>query len=171
MTIFRGRWQEHLKSRGEYYPKLAAELEAIHERNPEVGALTAAYALRALGRILEECRLSKLTRNQYVTFQVGDLISLAETSWAFCKSAASEPYSESVVFDKEVWQAMSRIHARETALRILSEGMRLVIGSEGGDPAAFAASLGAAQIYGAEAGLVADMDLVANKLNETFKAE
>ena len=38
MTIARGRWQEHLKSGGDYYHARARELEALHAEHPEVGA-------------------------------------------------------------------------------------------------------------------------------------
>ncbi len=56
MTIARGRWQEHLKSAGQYYLQAAAELDALHARHPDVGAGTAALASGALAAVLEGCR-------------------------------------------------------------------------------------------------------------------
>ena len=49
MTIARDRWQEHLKSRGRYYVDIAAEMAALHARNPLVGA-DAGCARRAVPR-------------------------------------------------------------------------------------------------------------------------
>jgi hypothetical protein len=53
MTIYRGRWQEHLKTRGEYYKNAAAELDAIHAKTPDIGADALSLGLRALAYILE----------------------------------------------------------------------------------------------------------------------
>ncbi|MEE8424675.1 MAG: acyl-CoA dehydrogenase family protein, partial [Elusimicrobiota bacterium] len=171
MTIFRGRWQEHMKSRGQYYTNIAKELDEIHAKCPAVGADTAAEGLRALSNLLELCRQSKLTRNQWLTFRLGEFIAFGETALSFCRAASAEKYPESIVFDRETYQAMSRLHAREAAARISGEGMRLLMGTSGGDAAALSQSLGTAQIQQGQIGMIADMNLVAGKLNEVFKAE
>ncbi len=56
MTIARGRWQEHLKSGGRYYVDIAAELAALHARNPLVGADAASLAAQSLAVVLDCCR-------------------------------------------------------------------------------------------------------------------
>ena len=65
---------------------------------------------------------------------------------------------------------MARIYAREAALKIAAEGLALVLGS-----ADSAGGLGAAVnmdgIQAAQKGMMADMDLVAAKLKQTFKAK
>src|SRR5512134_1298991 len=48
ITIARGRWQEHLKSSGDFYHARARELEALHAEHPDVGADIAALAQHAL---------------------------------------------------------------------------------------------------------------------------
>jgi len=171
MTIFRGRWQEHLKTRGAYYHDMAKEMEALHGKCADVGADTAALALHALAEVLETCREHKLTRNQWVTFKLGELISLGETAWSYCKAAAAEKFSEAVPFDRETWQAMCRIHARDAASRIVSDGMKVSAGAGDFDGGALAEKLNFKGIQAAQKGLVADMDLAAKKLNETFKPE
>ncbi|HBL16367.1 MAG: acyl-CoA dehydrogenase [Elusimicrobia bacterium GWA2_69_24] len=171
MTIFRGRWQEHMKSRGGYYLGMAQELTTLHAKCPSVGADAAAAGLEALSKVLEECRVGKLTRNQYLTLRLGELIAFGETAASFCRAAAAESYSEAVLFDREAWQAMCRIHAREAASRIANEGVRLVAGASDKDGGEFGESLGLRRINGFNRGWVADMDLVAKKLNETFKVE
>jgi hypothetical protein len=44
MTIARGRWQEHLKTGGDYFHARARELESLEAENPGVGAAAAALA-------------------------------------------------------------------------------------------------------------------------------
>ncbi|MEK9144425.1 MAG: acyl-CoA dehydrogenase family protein, partial [Elusimicrobiota bacterium] len=172
MTIYRGRWQEHMKSRGEHYLSLARESEALHAKAPDVGAGAAAAALRALGLVLEACRVQKLTRNQYLTLRLGELAAYAETAAAFCRAAAAADYPASVVFDREARRAMARLHAREAAHRVANEGLRLVAGAAPGARAAegLAAEVGLDRVRAEQAGWVADMDLVARKLNEKFRA-
>ena len=64
MTIARGRWQEHLKTGGDYYHARARELEALHAENPTVGADIAALAApraRGAARALPGARSSPAT--------------------------------------------------------------------------------------------------------------
>lgn len=170
MTIYRGRWQEHLKSRGRYYLEQADKLDELHAKNPAVGAHASALALRALGAVMEECRVQKLTRHQHVTFKLGKLIAAVESAACFSRAAAADRYSESVRFDKPAWQAMARIFARETALSIATEGLALVLGAaEQAGALSDAVNLDAVQAE--QKGLISDMDLVALKLKQTFKAK
>lgn len=168
MTVCRGRWQEHLKSRGQYYEAQAAEMDALHAASPTVGADCAALALRALNRVLEECRVQRLTRHQHVTMRLGEYITLAETCAAFCRAAARPHYSETVRFDAEAWQAMSRLYAREAALDVLLKGMKLVLGA-GTAPAGFLDALALPTVMARQAGAIEDGELVARKLTEVFR--
>lgn len=168
MTIHRGRWQEHLKTRGKYYLSAAEELENLHAQNPDVGAGASALALKTLSAIMEECRVHKLTREQHVTFKLGALIAAAEVSAVFSKKAADEKYGESVKFDRETWQAMSRIYAKNAALKIAVEGMALVLGAVRAD---LASRINLDAVQRAQEGVIKDMDLVASKLKEVFKSK
>jgi alkylation response protein AidB-like acyl-CoA dehydrogenase len=170
MTIYRGRWQEHLKSRGRYYLDMADRLDQVHAEEPRAGAHAAALGLRALAAVLEECRVQKLTRHQHVTFKLGKLICAAETAAIFSTAAAAKKYSETVRFDREGWQAMARVFAREAALNTALEGLALVLGAaDAAGNLADAVNIEAVQAE--QKGLIADMDLVAAKLKQTFKAK
>jgi len=170
MTIYRGRWQEHLKSRGRYYLDMADQLDQLHAKEPKVGAHASALGLRALAAILEECRVHKLTRHQHVTFTLGRLICAAETAWNFSIAAAAQKYSETIRFDREGWQAMARIFAREAALNTAAQGLALVLGAA--DAAGnLADAVNMEAIQAEQKGMIADMDLVALKLKQTFKAK
>ncbi len=166
-TIARDRWQLHLKSRGDYYQEWAARLDAVHAAEPENGANFAALALRALAVILERCRLDRLTRNQHVLFRLGELVAYAETAALFAERVVQKP-TAAIPLDVPTRQALSRIHGREAALKVATDGLRWTIGAGQSDPD-LAHSLNLPAIYQAQTGLIADMDFAAEKLNETFK--
>ena len=168
-TIARDRWQLHLKSRGQYYLDWAARSEARHAQSPNVGAGLAAMALRSLGALLERARLDRLTRNQHVLFRLGELIAYAETAALFAERAASAPTKASGL-EPATLEAMARVHAREAALKVASEGLRWAIGAGQTDPnLKHLLNLDAA--VAAQAGLVEDMDKIAADLVRAFPAK
>jgi alkylation response protein AidB-like acyl-CoA dehydrogenase len=173
-TIARDRWQQHLKSRGDFYKEWANRLVELHRQEPENGADYAALALQALTAVLERCRLDRLTRNQHILFRLGELIAYAETAAIFAERVASKP-TEAIPLDVPTRQALSRIHGREAALKVATEGLRWAIG--GGQTASLpstssgqtlAQTLDLPSIYAAQGGLVADMDFVAGALSKAF---
>jgi alkylation response protein AidB-like acyl-CoA dehydrogenase len=168
-TIARDRWQLHLKSRGQYYLDWAARAESRHAQSPNVGAGHAALALRALAALLERARLDRLTRNQHVLFRLGELIAYAETAALFCERAASAP-SKASGLDARTLETMARVHAREAALKVASDGLRWAVGAGQTDPG-LKQQLCLDGAMAAQAGLVEDMDTVAADLNRAFPAE
>ena len=168
-TISRDRWQLHLKTKGAYYNDWAAKLEALARTNNSSGASTAALAMRAVAVILERARIDRLTRNQHILFRLGELIAFAETAAVFADHAINHP-SDALGFSAETLQAMSRIHARDAALKIAADGLRWAIGAGQSDPN-LAGSLNLPAIYAAQAGLLEDMDVVGKKLVAAFPAE
>jgi alkylation response protein AidB-like acyl-CoA dehydrogenase len=168
MTIGRDRWQEHLKTRGDYYHEQARRQEALHAEHPEVGAGASALALQALAQVLERARTERLTRNQHVLFRLGELIAWAEGARAMSRRAAlaiQDGLSEKAFrrFDAPALAAISRVFAREAALKVGTDGLRWVCGAQGkGDVREFEAKLNLSAIHAAQAGLPADMDFVAD---------
>ena len=75
MTIARDRWQQHLKTRGEYYREQARELAALHARRPRSAPAPRRSPSAALAGVLEACRVGRLTRNQHVLLRLGELIA------------------------------------------------------------------------------------------------
>jgi alkylation response protein AidB-like acyl-CoA dehydrogenase len=169
MTISRGRWQEHLKSRGDYYHAAARELEALDSAHEAVGAGIAALANHALAELLEACRVARLTRHQHILLRLGELIALAEGAGTLARRAARMADGElgeksDKRFDADSLAAVSRVNAREVALEIASQGIHLVAGSDGGDAADLAARMNLTAIHAAQAGSIADMDAVADRV-------
>ncbi len=168
MTISRDRWQHHLKTRGAYYTDAAAELDAVHAANPQVGADVAALAHRGLAAVLEAARVHRLTRNQHLLFRLGELVAYVESSGSMAKRAAvaaAGGLDEKAVqrLDPEAYAAASRVFARDAARRVASDGVAQLLGAA--DPGTFPAgaltsSVGVEAVLAAQSGLAADMDAV-----------
>jgi alkylation response protein AidB-like acyl-CoA dehydrogenase len=172
MTIARDRWQRHLKTAGRYYLDSAAALRALGARHPDVGAGAAAMACEALAGVLEACRAGRLTRNQHVLLRLGELIAAAESAGCFADRAAAAldgqlPEKADQRFDGTALAAMSRVYARDAAMRVACDGLRWVTGAVGAQAASstpLRSSLLLDAACAAQEGLIADMDLVADVL-------
>ena len=167
-TIARDRWQEHLKSRGNYYNDWAARLDALHVQEMENGANYAALALRALATIMERCRIDRLTRNQHVLFRLGELVAWAETAAIFSERVTANP-TEAIPLDVPTRQTLARIYGRQAALKVAADGLQWAIGAGQSDPN-LANTLNLPAIFQAQAGLMADMDCAAEALARAFPA-
>jgi len=172
MTIARDRWQLHLKTRGFHYHNQAKKFEEMHLAHREAGADIAALALHALAEVMEKARAARLTRHQHILLRLGELIAYAECAGSLARRAAlmaegklNEKASQR--FDATALAALSRIFAREATLKVGEEGLRWVCASGGvsdSEMAAFEAALGLSAIHRAQAGLIADMDYIADVL-------
>jgi alkylation response protein AidB-like acyl-CoA dehydrogenase len=172
MTISRDRWQLHLKTRGQHYHEKARELEALHARQPNVGANIAALAHHALAELMEKARVARLTRYQHILLRLGEWIAYAECAGTLARRAAllaENKLNEKANrrFDATALAAVSRTFAREAALKVAEEGLRWVCGAGGindSEMSAFETSLHLPAIHRAQAGLISDMDFVADVL-------
>jgi alkylation response protein AidB-like acyl-CoA dehydrogenase len=172
MTISRDRWQLHLKTRGQFYHDEARKFETLHAKHPDVGAETAALALHALAEVMEKSRIGRLTRHQHILLRIGEWIAYAECAGSLARRAAlmaegklSEKASRR--FDAPALAAMARVFAREAALKVAEEGLRVITGAGGVtdiEMASFETVLRLPEIHRAQAGLISDMDLIADAL-------
>jgi alkylation response protein AidB-like acyl-CoA dehydrogenase len=170
MTIARDRWQLHLKTRGQHYHDQAKKLEALHSAHGDIGADVAAMSLHAVADIMEKARLARLTRFQHILLRLGELIAYAECAGCIARRAAllvENKLNEKANrrFDATSFAAISRIFARNAALRVGEEGLRWVIGAGGlaaNEIADFEKNLNLPAIHQAQAGLILDMDYVAD---------
>jgi alkylation response protein AidB-like acyl-CoA dehydrogenase len=128
---------------------------------------------------MEKARATRLTRFQHILLRLGELIAYAECAGSLARRAARSAEGRlnekaSPRFDTTALAALSRIFAREAALKVSEEGLRWVAGAEGVNDAemtAFEAKLELAAIHRAQAGLVSDMDYVADVLYSRVKKE
>jgi acyl-CoA dehydrogenase len=172
MTISRDRWQSHLKTRGQHYHEQARTFEALHTRHPNVGADVAALALHALAEVMEKARVGRLTRYQHILLRLGELIAYAECAGSLSRRAALMAENKlnekaSQRFGAAALAVLSRIFAREAALKVAEEGLRWICGAGGvseGEIPALETSLALPAIHRAQVGLIADMDYIADVL-------
>jgi alkylation response protein AidB-like acyl-CoA dehydrogenase len=169
MTIARGRWQEHLKTGGDYYHAQARGLEALHAEHPEVGADVAALANHALAELLERCRAQRLTRHQHILLRLGALIAQAEGAGALARRAQRAATKElhpkaARGLRPKALAAASRVNARGAALTIATEGVRWVAGADGGELDELERRLDLPAIQRAQGGLLADLQAVADAI-------
>jgi len=164
MTIARDRWQVHLKTRGQHYHDRAREMEALAAQHPNAGAREAAIAMHALADVMEQARVGRLTRFQHILLRLGEWIAYAECAGVLARRVvrlAEGKLNEKANrrFDLATFSAISRIFAREAALKVSTEGHRWIEGCGVEAPAPDLAA-----VHRAQAGLMADMDLVADAL-------
>jgi len=170
MTICRDRWQTHLKTHGQFYHEIARQMEELHRQNNRVGAEVMSYCLHGLAELLEVARVQRLTRHQHVLFRLGELIAHAEGAASLAKRAARAAQGNMNTkahprFNTENLAAFSRIAVRGAALKMVSEGARWVGGliSEP-EAASLEKKCFVSQVYRAQAGLIQDMDYIADVL-------
>jgi alkylation response protein AidB-like acyl-CoA dehydrogenase len=175
MTISRDRWQLHLKTRGRHYHDRAIELEALDAGHPDIGAGCAALAMHALAECMERARIGRLTRNQHILLRLGEWIAYAECAGSLARRAALAlegrlPEKANQRFEPAALTAISRVFAREAAMKVSHEGMRWMVGASeaatasDGEVAALEAALNLPAIRRSQAGLMRDMDFVADVL-------
>ncbi len=164
MTIYRGRWQEHLKTRGNFYLDKATEISA--DIYKDIGGKALSLGLKALTDILEECRLNRLTRHQYITLELGRLIASAEIAFAFIKQAQRGEIVEGCPFNLETIKTMARINAKNTAWEIASSGIKL-LNSALEKPTE--KDLYISEISKESCGIIKDMDNLCSILRDTFR--
>jgi hypothetical protein len=170
MTIARDRWQQHLKTRGDHYLAASRDLAALHATHPGVGADVAALALECLAGVLEACRVGRLTRNQHVLLRLGELVAHAEGAATLVRRAVAAadgalPEKTDRRFGPDALATISRVYAREAALKVAEEGVRWVSGAaDPGSAVPLADALPLDRVRAAQAGLLADMDAVADAL-------
>ena len=171
MTISRDRWQLHLKTRGQHYHEEARRLEALHAGHPAVGANIAALGLHALAELMERARLGRLTRYQHILLRLGEWIAWAECAGSLARRAARLADGKlhekgNQRFDATALAAIARVFAREAVLKAGEEGLRWITGAGAGDAdiTALESGLGLQAIHRAQAGLIADMDYIADVL-------
>ncbi len=167
MTIARDRWQAHLRTRGGHYTEMGQSMTDVHRRAPTSGADIAGLACFALSEVMERMRVGRLTRNQHVLFRLGELVAYAEGAVALAQRAIAaadgsiEPKADAR-FEPDVLAAISRVYAREAAVRIVTEGLRWIHGADDGGGAFDPQRI--SQIFQAQAGNLSDMDIITTAL-------
>jgi alkylation response protein AidB-like acyl-CoA dehydrogenase len=107
-VIGMNRWKETVRSKGEYYNKMAEEMVELDRSNSDVGAGITGAALRDLNSVIQFCHANKTIRKQPVMFRLADMMTQCEIAAAFCRKSAVNADT------KQHLSAMSRCFARNT---------------------------------------------------------
>jgi alkylation response protein AidB-like acyl-CoA dehydrogenase len=173
MTICRDRWQTHLKTHGQFYHDMARQMEDLHKQNDKLGAQVIAYGLHGLAELLEVARSQRLTRHQHILFRLGEWIAHAEGAACLARRAARafqgtlNTKTHPRFTNKDHLAALSRIAARDAAMKVIGEGSRWIGGLiSDSDAINLEKKLFIPQIHRAQVGLLQDMDYVNDVLYE-----
>jgi alkylation response protein AidB-like acyl-CoA dehydrogenase len=168
MTVGRDFWQQNLKTRGQVFKDEARKLREL----PAVsGGAIAALAIDALGELFERARVLRLTRHQHVLLRLGELVCIAEGAASLARRAAMAlegklPEKADPRFAGPALAAVSRANAREAALKVATSGLQWLIGASEAaqDAAQLSTALRLPEIQKAQAGLISDLNAVADAL-------
>jgi len=118
------RLQKTVKSKGEYYGNMADGLERLPE---DTGAKDLAVMIRLLNDIILEARAKKVTRSQYATFLLADMMTWAEVGDAFCRKAANYAGKDRT---PEFMKAAARLFVKDVAEKIYINGLKICMGCD-----------------------------------------
>ncbi len=85
----RGRWRQLLIGKGKLYEELAAQMRALGERCPSVGAARLEASALAMVALVQRARKARLGRQQHVIFELARAISALEAAVALTRKAAA----------------------------------------------------------------------------------
>jgi alkylation response protein AidB-like acyl-CoA dehydrogenase len=147
-------------------------MEQLHAKNPVVGADIAALAYHTLADLLERARVRRLTRNQHILLRIGEWIA-----WAECAASMARRANRAVEgslhekadqrFDANSLAAMSRIFARDAAMKVAQDGFKWILGADelsADEIRAFEKQLNLSAIYQTQSSQLADMDIVCKEI-------
>ena len=169
MTIARERWQQHLKTRGDHYHARPASWRRSHAEHPDgrrrhrrARAPRARRAARGLPR-------RRLTRNQHVLLRLGALIAQRRArrrspAARARRRPAAAPEGRAQPSTPSALAAVGRVYARDAALTDRHGGDPLGGGRRRRRARRPRAAPRPAGDPGAQAGLLADMQTVADAL-------
>ncbi len=152
ISIFRMR--ENVRSKGQFYGRMAAEVEGAAD-----GGAAAARAARFLADAAQVAFRAKLVRQQHVAFEFATSMAEIETAIAFVRTAATS--------GDPLMKAQARLWASQVALSAPSRIMAAISAANTLSEAEFCRLNQLADVNGAialQAGRLADMDFVAEQI-------
>ncbi len=159
------RWRASVKSKGQYYEAMAAEMEAIDASLPESGAGTYAMAARALNETIMFAHSHKLTKQQYILFCLADMMTYVEVGVSMARKA-SRLVQEDAPEARRI-AIMSRVFASEVAEVVAKNAVKIVMGSGLFDEQTtleLKKNMGYERLVQGYNGLIQDMDAVSDIL-------
>ncbi|MBW2708865.1 MAG: acyl-CoA dehydrogenase family protein [Deltaproteobacteria bacterium] len=158
------RLRSTVRSKGGFYNEIA---DGLAQLSVETGGPMLADAMRLMNEVIQGARKGKLTKSQYVMFQLADMMTWAEVANALCRKAAadeSDPASMKAAARTPVFmKAAARLFAREAIGKIRANGLLISqgCGTILEDVASKLTALNTEQVL---TGSLADMDIISKEL-------
>jgi alkylation response protein AidB-like acyl-CoA dehydrogenase len=149
------RMKESVRSKGQFYGRMAEEVEPL----AEVGGPTVARAARFIADAAPTAFRAKLIRQQHVAFEFATAMAEVETAVALVRAAAKQ--------DDGLLKAQARLWASHVALAVPARVLAVLSASNGVGADDFARLQRLGDLNGAvamQAGRLADMDFVAERI-------
>lgn len=161
------RWKASRKSKGEFYGKIAAEMETLQEQIPDVGCNFYGLAAKALTCAIDYAHTRRLTRKQAIMFHLADMMTQVEVGAALARKSVA--LNRENAAEAEKFKAMSRVFAGEVAHTVGEYALKIVMADEDADPAQtdqFLSDIGYQEMLAARRNWIQDMDKVADFIFE-----
>jgi alkylation response protein AidB-like acyl-CoA dehydrogenase len=118
------RLQKTVRTKGGYYKKMAESLANLPEG---CGAQKLSSSINLLNEIVISARKLKLTKSQYVMFQIADMMTWCEVGDTLCKKAADYNGRDR---SPEFMNAAARLFVREIVENVFIKGMKVARGCD-----------------------------------------
>ncbi len=160
------RWKSSRKSKGEFYGRVAAEMESLSVEVTEAGCRFYALAARALNRTIDLAHDNRLTRQQTIMFALADMMTYVEVGAALARKAVKLTQAQAA--DAEKYRAMARVFAGEVTQLVGENALKIAMS---GDLTAAAAQqhlteIAYTEMLAGRANWAKDMDRIADIIFE-----
>jgi len=161
------RWRRNVKSKGEFYGSMAAQMHKLEETFGNAGCRMLALAATTLSDTVMLVHHNRLTRKQYIMFALADMMTYVEVGSALARKAALAAQANDA--EAEKLRLMSKIFANQAARLVAQNVMTIVLGSGAFDQQTAAEFIDAAnlnELAQTYQDIIIDMDRVADIIFE-----
>jgi alkylation response protein AidB-like acyl-CoA dehydrogenase len=158
MIISTFRWRSTIKSKGQYYENIALDLDRIETETEDIKANSLAGLTRTLNTVIQKIHKAKLTRQQYLMFELAQVMTHVEVCTALLRKTSKLSISGETAAEK--MKLISRLFVKNTIELSLTKLSRILYGSSAFDPEECQALLKslAVDLGHVQAGFVIDMN-------------
>jgi alkylation response protein AidB-like acyl-CoA dehydrogenase len=126
------RWKKTRKTKGEFYAGIADEMDRLESACSDAGCRYISLAARALNQTIFLANDHRLTREQFIMFNLADMMMHVEVAASLARRAASLARDGNA--DAEKTRVFSKLFANEVAELLASNILKILLGSGIFDP-------------------------------------
>jgi len=121
------RWKKTRKTKGEYYHRIASEMDRLESECSDAGCRYISLAAQALNKIIFLINDHRLTREQFIMFALADMMMHVEVAASLAQQAAS--FTRDGNPDAEKTRVFSRLFVNEVAELVSRNILKILLGS------------------------------------------